>query len=92
MDQTIAQDVLPITLDPPDSQAFLNVLLQTRKAWIEELYSDGRKNVREWNASRMSLSSNVIHNLRSRREYRQGNWQEEGIAELRVSITHPGSI
>lgn len=81
--------VLPITLDPPNSQDFLNTLLQTKEAWIEESYADGRKEVHHWDASRMSQSSNVIGNLRSRSRYRQGNWQKEGLASLRVSITRP---
>ena len=85
-------DVLPITLDPPDHQDFKNALLQTKEAWIEESYSDGQKQVDRWDASHMKPSSNVIGNLRSRPRYRQGSWQKEGIARLRVSITRPGSI
>ena len=81
---------LPITLRPPKSQDFLEVLLLTREAWIEELYADGRREVRRWDASRMSRSSGVINNLRSRLRYRQGNWQKIGIASLLVSVERPG--
>ncbi len=80
---------LPITLDPPNSQDFLEALLLARKAWIEEFYADGRKEVHRWDAPRMSRSSGVINNLRSRERYRQGKWQEMGIASLRVSLTRP---
>ena len=80
---------LPITLDPPNSQDFLESLLLAREAWIEEFYADGRKEVHRWDAPRMSRSSNVIGNLRSRPRYRQGNWQILGIARLRVSLTRP---
>ena len=82
---------LPITLDPPNSQDFLEALLLTREAWIEELYANGRREVHHWDASRMSQSSGVINNLRSRPRYRQGNWQKIGIASLRVSVERPGS-
>ena len=80
---------LPITLDPPNSQDFLEALLLTKEASIEELYTDGRREIHRWDASRMSQSSGVINNLRSRPRYRQGNWQMIGIASLRVSVERP---
>ena len=52
-------------------------------------YNDGREEVRRWDASRMSGSSNVIGNLRSRPEFRAGNWQRNGIVSLRVSLERP---
>ena len=82
---------LPIALDPQNSADFLDALLRTREAWLEVSYSDGRKEVRHWDASRMSTSSNVIGNLRSRREFRSGTWQKNGIASLRVSVERPRS-
>lgn len=82
-------DTLPITLDRPSSQDFLDALLLIREAWIEEFYADGRKEVHRWDAPRMSRSSNVLGNLRSRPRYRQGNWQKMGITSLRVSLTRP---
>ena len=80
---------LPITLEPADSGDFRAALLGTKEAWIEESYTDGRKEVRRWDAARMGPSSNVIGNLRSRPEYRQGTWQRNGIASLRVTIERP---
>ena len=80
---------LPITLDPPNSQDFLEALLLAKEAWIEELYADGRKEVHRWDASRMSRSSGVINNLRSRPLYRRGNWQKLGLASLWVSVERP---
>ena len=82
---------LPITLDPLDPSDFLDALLRTKEAWIEVSYSDGRKEVRRWDASRMSTSSNVIGNLRSRPEFRNGVWQKNGIASLRASVEQPRS-
>ena len=81
--------VLPITLDPEHSADFLTALLHTKEAWLEVSYSDGRKEVRRWYAPRMSPSSNVIGNLRSRSEFRAGTWQQGGIVSLRVSIEPP---
>ena len=82
---------LPITLDPQDSADFLDALLRTKEAWLEVSYRDGRKEVRRWDASLMSTSSNVIGNLRSRPEFRNGTWQQNGIASVRVSVEHPKS-
>ena len=82
---------LPITLDPQNSADFLDALLRTKEAWLEVSYSDGRKEVRRWDVLLMSTSSNVICNLRSRPEFRDGTWQENGIASLRLSVEHPRS-
>ena len=82
---------LPITLDPQNSADFLDALLRTKEAWLEVSYSDGRKEVRRWDASLMRPSSNVIGNLRSRPEFRNGTWQKNGIASLRVSVERPRS-
>ena len=83
--------ILPITLDPLNSSDFLATLLRTKEAWLEVSYSDGHKEVRRWDASFMSASSNVIGNPRSRPEFRSGAWQKNGIASLRVSIERPRS-
>ena len=80
------KSTLPITLEPPNSADFLTALLRTKKAWIEVSYQDGRKEVRPWNAGNMKPTSNVYGNLRSRPEFRNGYWQQKGIASLRVSI------
>ena len=52
---------LPIALDPPNSQDFLEALLLKREAWIEELHADGTRRVHRWDASRMSRSSGVLN-------------------------------
>ena len=39
----------------------------------------------------MSTSSSVIGNLRSRPEFRNGAWQKNGIASLRIGVEHPRS-
>ena len=67
------------------------LLLRTKEAWLEVSYSDGRKEIRRWDASLMRPSSSVMGNLRSRPEFRAGTWQNNGVASLRVSIERPGS-
>lgn len=83
------RDILPIAFDPPSPQAFKEQLLREQRAWIVEVHRDGRRVKRPWNASKMSKSSNVIQNLKSRARYRQGAWQREGIQSLIVSIRRP---
>ena len=80
---------LPISLEPPRPGDFLTALLEARHAWLEVSYNDGQKEVRRWDASRMSSTSNVIGNLRSRPEFRAGTWQASGISSLRVTIERP---
>ncbi len=82
---------LPITLKPLNSKDFLAALLRTKEAWIQVSYNDGRKEVRRWDAPRMSPSSNVIGNLRSRPEFRAGTWQNKGIVSVLASIERPRS-
>lgn len=82
-------DALPITLDPPSPDAFKDALLGERRAWIVEVYRDGRRIPRPWEAGNMSESSSVIGNLRSRSRYRKGAWQRAGIQSLIVSVKRP---
>jgi hypothetical protein len=82
---------LPITLEPRNAEDFKTALLRTQEAWIEVSYQDGRKEVNRWNAARMQSTSNVQGNLRSRPEFRNGAWQENGIVSVRVTIEHPDS-
>ena len=83
------RDTLPIELDPSSGNVFLKELLRTKRAWIVEMYRDGRREERLWDAPKMSSSSNVVGNLRSRPRYRAGAWQRLGIVSLRVSIEKP---
>ena len=82
---------LPITLDPPIPEDFLDSLLKNKKAWIQVTYRDGQTEVQPWNAGNMRPTSNVIGNLRSRPEFRNNAWQQNGIASVRVTIDEPES-
>jgi hypothetical protein len=84
--QNIRDSRLPITLDPSDPFLFKQELLISKKAEIETTYSDGKVERKPWNASRFTDSSNVYGNLRSRPEYRSGNWQSLGITRVHVRV------
>ncbi|WP_396165974.1 hypothetical protein [Flavobacterium sp.] len=78
--------VLPIELIPNNNEVFLNTLLKTKRAIITTFYKNGDKDSKIWNASRMNANSNVIGNLRSRQEYRNGNWQAANIVKVVVEV------
>lgn len=78
--------VLPIDLSPSDVEEFKKLLLQSRRADIRIIYDDGREDdIKEWKADNLKDKSNVIGNLRSRPEFRQGNWQKNRIARVIVT-------
>ena len=77
---------LSIELVPPDPLAFKMELLRTRKAQIIISYENGKEEVRVWNAPNFSPTSNLLGNLRSRPEFRQGEWQARGIAKVTVRV------
>ncbi len=81
-----SEGYLPITLYPADPDIFKQELLVSKQAEIETTYTDGRIEVRLWNAARFNLSSNVLGNLRSRTEFRRGNWQTRGIKKVHVKV------
>lgn len=80
------EGILPITLEPSDPVVFKQELLVSKRAEIETIYSDGRVERKLWNASRFNTNSNLFGNLRSRQEYRPGNWQDNGIVKVNVRI------
>jgi hypothetical protein len=79
-------DYLPITLEPGDPELFKQELLITKLAEIETTYKDGRIETKNWNAANFGVSSNVFGNLRSRPEFRSGNWQDKDIVKVHVRI------
>ena len=79
-------DVLPIELSPEPSDEFKKQLLASKKATITVYYKNGKKEATVWDAKNFKQSSNVIGNLRSRPEFRPGEWQIRGIVWVRVSI------
>ena len=79
-------DLLPITLDPSNPVVFREELLVSKAAEIHCYYSDGRIEVKPWNASRFSPDSSVMGNLRSRPDFRSGQWQTHGLVKVHVKV------
>lgn len=82
---------LPITLTPSDPNEFREQFLRTRLAEIVIKYLDGRVEHKNWKALNFSSSSNVIGNLRSRPQFRDGQWQAEGIESIAVRVLSSAS-
>ena len=67
--------ILPIEFQPEDVSEFKELLLINKRAIITVFYNGGTEEVKEWNAFKITDKSDIIRNLRSRKEFRQGNWQ-----------------
>jgi len=93
MKSTISEKetILPIELNPNNNEVFLETLLKTKSATITTFYKNGTKKSKIWNAERMTANSNVIGNLRSRPEFRNGNWQKANIEKVLVEVINNSS-
>lgn len=83
-----ASQTLEILLYPNDTDEFKELLLLYKSAYIKTIFKNGISEVKEWKAEKFTESSNVIGNLRSRLEFRQGNWQDLGIERVEVEINY----
>jgi hypothetical protein len=81
-----SSDILPIELYPPSESDFKKRLLLTKTAYITTIYKNGKSIQKMWNAQKFMESSNVLGNLRSRPDFRNGRWQKLGIEKVLVSI------
>lgn len=77
---------LSIELNPSSESDFKHRLLLTKTAYITTFYKNGTSKQKIWNAQRFRESSGVLGNLRSRPEFRNGEWQKLGIEKVYVSI------
>lgn len=78
--------ILPIELIPSDSELFKSELLKSKQAAITIYYNNGDNERKIWNASKMNQNSNILDNIRSRQEFRNGNWQKENISKVVVEV------
>lgn len=78
--------ILPIALNPSSESDFKRRLLLTKTAYITTFYKNGTSKQKVWNAQRFRETSGVLGNLRSRPEFRNGEWQKLGIEKVLVSI------
>ncbi|MCM4161693.1 hypothetical protein FHG64_02795 [Antarcticibacterium flavum] len=81
-----SNDILPIQLNPPSEKEFKERLLSSKTAYITIFYKDGRTRQKVWNANRFNESSHLLGNIRSRPDFRNGNWQKLKIEKVLVSI------
>ncbi|MBA4298920.1 MAG: hypothetical protein C0433_02265 [Cyclobacterium sp.] len=81
-----SNDTLEIQLNPSSESEFRRLLLSKKSAYITTFYRDGTSIQKKWDAPKFTETSNVLGNLRSRQEFRKGNWQKLGIEKVYVSI------
>lgn len=79
--------ILPIELSPSGEAEFKRKLLFTKRAYITTFYANGKNEKKQWKANSFKESSGVLGNLRSRPEFRNGEWQKRGIIKVFVSIS-----
>jgi hypothetical protein len=82
----ISTKKLPIVLNPTDEEVFKNKLLKTRRAEITVFHADGSVKKKIWEANSFTVKSGVLNNLRSRAEFRNGEWQARGIERVEVKV------
>lgn len=83
--RAVAQDVLPIKLVPPNEANFKEAVRRSGLARISISYKGGRTTTQIWKITRLTRSSSIIGNLRSRKEFRQGEWQRRGMCGVVVT-------
>ena len=83
-----SSDTLQIDLFPKDADKFKELLLKHKTALIKTFYNNRTTEIKEWFVSEFSESSNVMGNLRSRPEFRQGEWQKLGVKRVEVKIIY----
>ncbi|WP_297513891.1 GreA/GreB family elongation factor [Flavobacterium sp.] len=78
--------ILPIYLEPQGPEVFKTKLIETKKACIQVFYNDRTRDTKIWNAHNITPNSDIIRNLRSRPEFRSGNWQKLNISHINVKV------
>ena len=87
-----SSDTLQIQLYPEDADKFKELLLKHKTDLIKTFYNNKTPEIKEWITNEFSESSNVMGDLRSRPEFRQGNWQKLGITKVEVNIIYSSKI
>lgn len=83
---------LPVEFDPPEPNgAFKKALLSEGWAWITTFYANGTEETSPWNAGNIKPGSNIVANIRSRPQFRPGEWQRRGIARVKIEINRSGT-
>jgi len=79
-------NVLPIELIPSNSEEFKSLLLLSKQATITIFYNNGNTESKIWKATKINKDSNILGNIRSRQEFRNGNWQKENIEKVKLEV------
>jgi hypothetical protein len=79
-------ELLRFEFDPSPSDTFKARLLETKLARMTIHYQNGHTEDKIWNAQHFKMSSNLLGNLRSRPEYRNGEWQRRKISYVSLKI------
>lgn len=79
---------LSIELSPSNPSLFLEKLLETKSAIITTYYKDKDPVSKIWDASNINAKSNIVGNLRSRPDFRNGNWQKLNIVKVVVEVNN----
>ncbi len=82
-----ARKVLPITTVPSDTDDFKKAFIKRGEATIYITYSNGRVETATWRMVRFDENSDVIGNIRSRPQFRSGEWQRRGITKVVVKVS-----
>ena len=70
-----------------DFEDFKKLLLEKKKAYVDWYYQNGRVEAQKpWDASRFSKDSNLLANVRSRPEAKNGKWKELGLTKVVYKI------
>ncbi|KAF5060530.1 hypothetical protein DSECCO2_324590 [anaerobic digester metagenome] len=77
---------LQIELVPDDEEIFKRKLLQNRITYITTYYKNGSRQTRQWKAMWLKEGSSIMGNLRSKSEFRNGEWQKRDIVRVVVSL------
>jgi hypothetical protein len=79
-------EVLRFEFDPSPPDAFKARLLDTKMARMTIHYQDGRTEDKIWYAENFTESANLLSNLRSRPQFRKGEWRRRGISWVSLKI------
>lgn len=82
---------LSITLVPAGKAEFAKAFIGKGKARIIVTYSDGRVKETNWTCKNFCVTSNVVKNIRSRKDFRRGRWQQLGIENVEIRVTDIGT-
>lgn len=77
-------DKLIIEYKPSNMQEFKDRILESKKGTLHYFFEDGTSQYKNWKIQRLSESSNIKRNIRSRTELRQDHWKKNGIKKVIV--------